>query len=1303
MKKKRKIALFLVLLMVASVFLNTTSVFATRQVKKLDFANDIPLVETREGEMKREDPTKSEESLNSNNDLELGDEIVHAPVGGGQREEIHIRTKDELLKLLNTVYYQTASGNNNYRYGVENTDIYLGGDFTISSDEINAPITSNSVVELRHNSFYMTNSSFYGQGHTITIEKGTRDMYSLFGDLSTNNKMVDRIKDLNIVYKGDVIGSGFARNFSSTDNKDSHLIENINITVNGNILPFVEETASKRKIATSSGFIFGIVSTKVDKVNINVSGNIGLENPVADTSDLYFVYSRSAGFMINRVHRFSSQNNFRDITNLDIKVGGSILAGSTGYYAEADGIGHDIQAKNFKNIKLHVGGDIKAVVNGDYKAPFTLYKSSPITASAIGYQIHHLENLNVNIGGSVIAINNGDLNIHTMAMGIGRYDYENDLSDDLLKTNPLTIKNVNLNVGGNISATANKDYRENDEEVSTYACAGFLNDMDSGLENYDVFEGNTINVNGNVESNNKAGYSDAWLWGYFMGDGNSLSANRLIAKNESGSVYAAPFKAFVKGQKNKVTLNSDIIAKGKWGKVGGFAESVTKFDGIADGNKIDIKGFDLEGIGMFGGFAAKASKHKNQPDVEIDVKNVDLSLGNITISSPVKNAVMGGFISQSEGKIENCKVHGKDFTVNKSSEAYTGGFTGNNTGDGKLNNNIVYFDNLNVKGSGSVGGYVGLNSGEIDKSFANVKGINFDGDGSNGQMIGGFLGFGYGGSINNSGAFVEDSITATKAGDAYLGGFAGVAYGGKFSNDASQVGENITSLNNKGAANIGGFAGNIQAYIDDDNTIHNTSVDNSTSLVFGDIKGESNVSEEVGIASGFVGYIINRDKTKGITNSASYVGGKLEMTGQNEKKYVANAVGVLEDATLKGFTVLGNITDNEGSNKSIFEKYVAEKKGIFEKNFVTEVKGGNRKAFLVTKSGNKFVKESELGQIDIAARAFQEKYWDKDLSSVNGGKENFVYVEKNDKDIVFTPIATGLGTISTSPFNKAALPDFYTRHLALLSNIGPIYDILGIPAGKPKPEPEPEPKPEPEPEPKPKRNGYKPFFFTAPALNKEDHYQYLIGYKDNTFRPENNMTREEVAVMFSRLLKNPPIKGEIYNYNFSDVERERWSTTAISYMSELGIINGYPDGTFRPQASITRAEFASIAAKFAELKEGNKTFSDLGRNHWAYDIVSRAATAGWINGYPDGTFKPANKITRAEVVSITNLMMNRKADEKFVDNNLDKLLKYNDVSKNHWAYYKIFEATNGHDFVRQSNKIDEEWKDITNKSFVYDK
>lgn len=244
----------------------------------------------------------------------------------------------------------------------------------------------------------------------------------------------------------------------------------------------------------------------------------------------------------------------------------------------------------------------------------------------------------------------------------------------------------------------------------------------------------------------------------------------------------------------------------------------------------------------------------------------------------------------------------------------------------------------------------------------------------------------------------------------------------------------------------------------------------------------------------------------------------------------------------------------------------------------------------------------------------------------------------------------------------------------------------------------PEPKPEDKPAPKHRRGGG-----GDSALNKEDHYQYLIGYEDDTFKPENNMTREEVAVMFSRLLKNPPVKGQVYAYNFPDVDQSRWSVTAISYMSKLGIVKGYPDGDFKPEASITRAEFAAMAAGFADLQEGDKTFSDLDSSHWAYDVVRKAASAGWISGYPDGTFKSDNPITRAEVVTITNKMLNRKADQDFVDRNLDKLLSFIDLNKDHWAYYPIMEATNGHDYIRSSNKVDEKWQEVTNKSFVYDK
>lgn len=250
---------------------------------------------------------------------------------------------------------------------------------------------------------------------------------------------------------------------------------------------------------------------------------------------------------------------------------------------------------------------------------------------------------------------------------------------------------------------------------------------------------------------------------------------------------------------------------------------------------------------------------------------------------------------------------------------------------------------------------------------------------------------------------------------------------------------------------------------------------------------------------------------------------------------------------------------------------------------------------------------------------------------------------------------------------------------------------------------EKEDKPTPKPDNKPTPRGSVFFVGPAPLLNKEDHAQYLIGYQDRTFGAENKMTREEVAVMFSRLLKNPPRKGQVYPYDFSDVARDRWSITAISYMNQLGIIKGYPDGSFKPEASITRAEFAAMAARFADLKEGRKTFTDLDKDYWAYDLIQRAASAGWITGYPDGTFKPDKNITRAEVVAITNRMLDRKADQDFVDQNLGKLLQFTDLDKSYWAYYPILEATNGHDYIRHENKLDEHWKEITGKTFVYDK
>ena len=232
------------------------------------------------------------------------------------------------------------------------------------------------------------------------------------------------------------------------------------------------------------------------------------------------------------------------------------------------------------------------------------------------------------------------------------------------------------------------------------------------------------------------------------------------------------------------------------------------------------------------------------------------------------------------------------------------------------------------------------------------------------------------------------------------------------------------------------------------------------------------------------------------------------------------------------------------------------------------------------------------------------------------------------------------------------------------------------------------------------------FYFVptdTPLLNRKDHAQYMIGYPDQNFKPDNHMSRQEVTVMFSRLLNERPQKGVIYSRDYKDIPDDLWSVTAISYMSKLGMVKGYPDGNFMPRAAITRAEFAAMATRFADISAGSKTFTDVSQDHWAYDVIQKAAEAGWISGYPDGSFKPDQPITRAEVVAITNRMLNRFADEAFVDAHRDKILQFKDMKKGMWSYYPVVEATNGHGYERKANEKDETWFEINGTSFVYDK
>ncbi len=198
----------------------------------------------------------------------------------------------------------------------------------------------------------------------------------------------------------------------------------------------------------------------------------------------------------------------------------------------------------------------------------------------------------------------------------------------------------------------------------------------------------------------------------------------------------------------------------------------------------------------------------------------------------------------------------------------------------------------------------------------------------------------------------------------------------------------------------------------------------------------------------------------------------------------------------------------------------------------------------------------------------------------------------------------------------------------------------------------------------------------------EAHYAYLIGYPDNTVRPEGNITRAEVATIFFRLISDS-YREQIWQQSnpFGDVALTDWNNNAVSTMYNAGIINGYPTGDFAPNASITRAEFAAIAARFSDASyTGSDLFPDISGS-WAKDYINIAANLGWIEGYQDGTFRPDAYITRAEVATLVDRVTGRHLEDKSVL--LTGMVTFPDnMDQTVWYYLDIQEAINSHQYTR---------------------
>ena len=219
-----------------------------------------------------------------------------------------------------------------------------------------------------------------------------------------------------------------------------------------------------------------------------------------------------------------------------------------------------------------------------------------------------------------------------------------------------------------------------------------------------------------------------------------------------------------------------------------------------------------------------------------------------------------------------------------------------------------------------------------------------------------------------------------------------------------------------------------------------------------------------------------------------------------------------------------------------------------------------------------------------------------------------------------------------------------------------------------------------------------PAIIAAACLNTKDHYSYLIGYSDGTVRPNGRITRAEVATIFFRLLTDDTRQRNWSSENtFSDVSADKWYNNAVSTLCHMGVLGGYSDGTFRPNAPITRAEFAKIAVSFAQANGSAvySYFTDVKTTDWFAPYVTAAKDSGLIEGYSDGSFKPENRITRAEACAIVNRVLGRKPSKSHMK--ISGRIDWPDCTTADWFYEAIMEATNSHTY--QMGKRVETWND----------
>lgn len=439
------------------------------------------------------------------------------------------------------------------------------------------------------------------------------------------------------------------------------------------------------------------------------------------------------------------------------------------------------------------------------------------------------------------------------------------------------------------------------------------------------------------------------------------------------------------------------------------------------------------------------------------------------------------------------------------------------------------------------------------------------------------------------------------------------------------------------------------------------------------LKNDLNVGDSVTIKAtyevqlGDSGYEIT-NKASGTAKDAL----KREVTGESRP------VGITPDA-LKAYRIFGSVY-----------KYVKSEKGTFNKDEetvpfefkVTSDKKGEEILDTFTIDVSETVKAGETSEGDWGGFDFnlsEEKFENLDKKEFNGKEYPVVYLWELKGDLKNMSYSTKRITLYLDRPNIS----YYSAREPMVESLGTWMayadpdkgagaDIINIYG---------------------KQSSSGDTVKVGPQLNRDDHVAYIMGYPDGTVQPEGQITRAEACTIFFRLLTDSSRDYYFSKTNdYTDVNAGDWFNNAISTLSNAGIVTGYNDGTFRPNQPITRGEMAKIIANFANLNKGTKSFTDLS-GHWSKTYVELAAGNGWIAGYPDGSFRPDQKITRAETVTMINRVLERVPAKELRLLSRSIMLTFPDNNPGDWYYIAIQEASNSHEYQRSVYETtgDEMW------------